>query len=118
MTNSQTWLHCLNLDKLISEHKRYLHGSPFKERKEVLNAEMLPKIKTAGNAPRYIAGMGIKKAFTDAIMSECKIANEKKHNVLILMFGHGQEKDQGIDIGVATQKTLKLKTFSKNLEGK
>ncbi|KAL8822730.1 MAG: hypothetical protein Q9191_006543, partial [Dirinaria sp. TL-2023a] len=117
LTNSQTWLHCLDLDKLVREHEQYLHGSPFKERKVVLNAQMLPKIKTAPNSPRYIAGASLRQTFLDAVTTECKIAHEKKHNVLILMFGHGEEDSKGIDIGVGTYKTLKLNALKENLRG-
>ncbi|KAL8830033.1 MAG: hypothetical protein Q9191_001672 [Dirinaria sp. TL-2023a] len=117
LTSSQTWLHCLDLDKLIGEHKRYLHGSPFEPRKEVLNETMLAKMKTTCHAPEYVGGMSIRKVFTEAVHRECKAADEEYHNVLILMFGHGVE-GKGIDIEVTTKKRLRFEKLQKILQRK
>ena len=45
------------------------------------------------------------------------ITQEQKHNVLLLMFGHGDLEGNGIMIGNMTQTTLKLSAFVKNLKG-
>lgn len=119
LTVSQTWLHCLDLPKCVRNYERYLHGSPFKERKEVLNAEIL-KTFSDGNlkqVPKRVGGISLKRAFIDKVMSECKIAHEKGRNVLILIFGHGDYGNKGIEIGEsALNKTLKVDDFVKNLQ--
>lgn len=119
LTVSQTWLHCLDLPKCVRSHERYLHGNPFKERKEVLNAEILRTFSGGSlkHVPKRVGGISLKKAFIDKIMSECKIAHEKGRNVLILMFGHGDYGNQGIEIGESvSKKTLKVDDFVQNLQ--
>jgi len=94
-----------------------LHGSPFKERKVILDKAILQNVKAAKHAPQRVWGMEIKKAFTTTVMNECKTAHENKRNVLILMFGHGDSRHNGIDIGELIMKTLKIKDLKKNLKG-
>ena len=118
-TVSQTWMHSVDLKDCVDTYERYLHGNPFKERKVVLNAEILQSFSKPDtkHAPRYYAGPSIKKDFQQKVFSECKIAQENKRNVLVLMFGHGDLEGNGICIGNLTQKTLKLSAFVKNLKG-
>lgn len=42
----QTWLHALDLEKLIKEHTEYLHGNSYKNRKLALNQAIRERIMT------------------------------------------------------------------------
>ena len=95
MTSTQTWLHCLNLDELVKKHGRYL-----KERKVVLDVEILAKAGKSQHCPKQIKDSVLMSEFRDTIKSECVAAKEGGNkSVLILVFGHGDPDNYGIYLG-------------------
>ncbi|KAL8746344.1 MAG: hypothetical protein Q9184_007758 [Pyrenodesmia sp. 2 TL-2023] len=42
---TECWMHCLDLKALVTQHRAYLHGSPFKTRKFVMDGEILDNAK-------------------------------------------------------------------------
>ena len=102
-TKSQKWLHCLDLASLIRQHTRYLHGSPFLERKVVLNDERLECAQNAkdGHVLTEVKPANLRLDFKKEVRAQCSQAAkaEPPENVLILIFGHGELKKKGIEIG-------------------
>ena len=102
-TKSQTWLHCLDLASLIDRHTRYLHGSPFLERKVVLDDERLKSAQNSndGHVLTEVKPANLRLDFQKEVRAHCSQAAkaEPPENVLILIFGHGELKKKGIEIG-------------------
>lgn len=74
----------------MNRFERYLYKSPSndcfeQQRKIVLAKTIFESFKTASNPPPHISCADIRKAFTDRIMAECKLAHESKQNILFLM---------------------------------
>ncbi|KAI4194388.1 MAG: hypothetical protein LQ350_007800, partial [Teloschistes chrysophthalmus] len=67
-------------------------------------------------APQRIPGTEILQQFRETVLTvftKCKEAHENKSK---LMFGHGDLAKNGIEIGVQSQNTLRLRTMTKDLE--
>lgn len=121
MTNSQTWYHCLDLPELIKANHRYLHGNPYKNRKVVLDAKLLYKAQYETKHPIVqIKPQTLLSKFKTAVKVECKAAAAAGENVLLLMFGHGEEKNYGIYLGsdnsTSTFSTISLRDILKGLD--
>lgn len=74
MTQHQTWMHCLDIEDLLKVHGPYLHGSPFKTRKVVLDTEIVKKAKAPGGSLHYLQHGALKLAFQKKLVSECQAA--------------------------------------------
>ncbi|KAL9135963.1 MAG: hypothetical protein Q9175_002826 [Cornicularia normoerica] len=111
ITDSQNWYHCLDLDNLIAKHGRYLHGNPYEQRKVVLDSTILAQSKLSRHPPQYIKPHDLKNRTKSLITAECKAAEIAKENVLILIFGHGDSKNHGIELGMGDRATLKIGEF-------
>lgn len=98
-TEHQTWMHCLDLKTLIAENTRYLHGNPYKERKVVLDAEILDQALRSRHPPVPSHPFGFRVKVIQTIREQCNLARLKKENVLILLFGHGHYTTHGIWLG-------------------
>ena len=110
ITDCQTWYHCLDLDDLIARHQRYLHGNPYKQRKVVLDANILAQAKQARHPPRRIRPDQLKLETKKIITSECRAAELAREPVLILLLGHGDDLNHGIELGKG-RATLKINEF-------
>ena len=111
LTDNQNWYHCLDLDGLIAKHSRYLHGNPYRQRKVVLDADILATSKKCQHAPQYIKPEVLKTKTKNLMTAECKAAETAKENVLILLFGHGDINNHGILLGSGHRPTLKIGEF-------
>lgn len=111
MTKSQTWYHCLDLDDLVATHDRYLHGNPHGQRKVVLDADILAQAKKARHSPQHINPDRLKQEAKRIINSECEAAELANEAVLILIFGHGDKDNYGIELGKGQRPTLKIHDF-------
>lgn len=103
-TKHQTWLHCLDLDELVQSHTRYLHGNPYKQRKVVLDKEILDKAQNGQHCVQKTKPGSLRSTFRSSIRNECQAAHDAKDGVLILMFGHGvkafgSDKETVIELG-------------------
>ncbi|KAI4249759.1 MAG: hypothetical protein L6R40_000548 [Gallowayella cf. fulva] len=111
----QHWLHCLDFEQLVQGEKVYLHGNPYKERKVVLDHKILQKAYQGKDAIRQVPPSQphmLLKEFKDTVKAECKSAAATGHNVLLLMFGHGDPDNYGIHLGgKSTLFTPKLLKF-------
>lgn len=114
LTPNQSWIHGLDLQKLVDTHKQYLHGDPFKKRKVVLDRVILDRATQAQDlCPRPMAQL--RSTFRTKLESEAKAASEGDQDLLVLIFAHGDKKNGGMQIGEGL--TFKQDDFSKLLAG-
>ena len=111
VTERQTWYHCLDIDSLVAKHTRYLHGNPYKQRKVVLDENILAESKQSKHPPQQIQAEKLKLKTKNLITAECKDAESANENVLILLFGHGDRNNHGIVLGRGGRETLKIGEF-------
>ncbi|KAL8788895.1 MAG: hypothetical protein Q9213_001418 [Squamulea squamosa] len=111
LTKHQSWLHCLDLKSLIDQHEVYLHGSPFKTRKVVLDAEMLSSAATTDLVKCAVGSM--KSKFEHKLRDECQAAAQAGDSVLVLMFAHGSSSTGGVKLG---SNFWKQDTFTKKVK--
>jgi hypothetical protein len=104
--SQQHWISSEDPAELVSKYGVYLHGNPHKIRKVVLSSEMLEtgRIGEITIHPRN----QLKANFIKTLKSECAVARECNENVLILVFGHGDEETYGITIGTGTLRKMKI----------
>ncbi|KAL8670333.1 MAG: hypothetical protein Q9168_005120 [Polycauliona sp. 1 TL-2023] len=99
LTTIQHWFHALDIQSLVNTNKVYLHGNPYNTRKVVLDQAILNQA-CAGPSPIQRSDPTLlAKHFREAIKTECTAAAAAQENVLLMMFGHGHEKTQGIYLG-------------------
>ncbi|KAI4190613.1 MAG: hypothetical protein LQ346_004890 [Caloplaca aetnensis] len=109
---SDCWIHCLDLEGLISKHSVYLHGNPFKRRKVVLDQKIL---EGATNLIRVSAAGGLSLKFEQTLRTTCAdAAKAGDESVLVLMFGHGDDRNGGVLLG---SKYFKQQQFAKTFVG-
>ncbi|KAL8733587.1 MAG: hypothetical protein Q9166_001995 [cf. Caloplaca sp. 2 TL-2023] len=96
LTPHQHWMHALDLTALTTQERPYLHGSPFKTRKVVLDDKILAGAK---NLVRCSVG-GLQGDFKKRLRTECQEATKAGDaSVLVLIFCHGEMEHGGIAIG-------------------
>lgn len=78
--------------------QEYVHGSPAKARKIVLNDEMLKTDPLQGLT--VVHRYSVVPIFLNALASECALARDQQHLVLVLLFGHGNSVTKGIYLGL------------------
>ncbi|KAI4090307.1 MAG: hypothetical protein LQ344_004855 [Seirophora lacunosa] len=112
LTSNQCWMHCLDLEELVTTHGAYFHGSPFKTRKVVLDHATL---NAAENLVKVSVPGGMKLKFQQKLRDECRsAARSGDESVLVLLFGHGHHESKGIEIGT---QSLKQKEFAATFAG-
>ena len=117
MTEKQTWYHCLDIDSLVAKHTRYLHGNPYKQRKVVLDEKILAESKQSKHPPEHIQADKLKRKTKNMITAACKDAETGNENVLVLLFGHGDQNNHGIVLGGGDRETLKIAEFKSATKG-
>ncbi|KAL8820290.1 MAG: hypothetical protein Q9223_001456 [Gallowayella weberi] len=100
-TQRQTWLHCLDLEKEVQHHQRFLHGNPFKPRKVVLDARILQAAtaKDSKHPVQFAHPRDLRIKFVTTLKQHCTAADKAGETVLVLMFGHGDMENKGIYLG-------------------
>ena len=93
------------------KHQHYLHGNPYKQRKVVLDANILAQAKQARHPPQHIRPDHLKLETKKIISSECEAAEFANESVLILLLGHGDDSNHGIELGKGGRATLKINEF-------
>ena len=113
ITDNQSWSHCLDLDALVAKHERYLHGNPYGPRKVVLDSDILAKANLSRHSPQRFKPHDLKIKTRELITAECKATETAKENVLILMFGHGDERNHGSVLGKGHGATMKIRELKR-----
>ncbi|KAL8903134.1 MAG: hypothetical protein Q9207_004121 [Kuettlingeria erythrocarpa] len=109
---SDCWIHCLDLEDLISKHRVYLHGNPFKRRKVVLDQKILDN---ATNLMRVSTTGDLSWKFEETLRATCAAATKAgDESVLVLMFGQGDQRNGGVLLG---SKFFKQQQFAKAFAG-
>ena len=118
-TSNQTWLHGLKLDELIKQHQRYLHGSPFKTRKVVLDAAILDRAMKCPHAPKAVLSSTVRLKFAQQLKKDCQEAEKAKESVLVLMFGHGakEKAHYAVSLGTGYKAAFGTDIFKNTLRG-
>jgi hypothetical protein len=107
---NQLWLSSCSPGDLIRKHERYLHGPAngiAGDRRVVMNGSILPKDEI-GAGFRVFQEKDLLERFLVTLKSEIKEARRSNQPVLVLIFGHGEEKSSGIFIGCDEGGYLKL----------
>ncbi|KAL8938601.1 MAG: hypothetical protein Q9211_003126 [Gyalolechia sp. 1 TL-2023] len=116
VTANQSWYHCLDLDQVVQSHTRYLHGNPYKKRKVVLDGRILNEMKTKKDRPQRFQETLLFPKFAAKLKEECKAAEKTGANVLVLMFGHGDQENFGIYLG-SRETAFKQSAFKHAIKG-
>lgn len=122
-TKKQTWLHALDLEKLIKVHTEYLHSNPYKTRKVVLNQAILDNAQNKASKDSITKienPTELKKEFRNRFLSVCKTAAAANENVIVLVFAHGNFRQKGVYLGEASSdlsKTFPIKALVKEASG-
>jgi hypothetical protein len=95
---NQIWLTSCSPKQLVERYGRYAHGNPFQERRVVLEERLLEAIRGAGTL-RVVEPRTLLERFVKTVEDECKEAIKAEQNVLLLIFGHGDEGSYGVTIG-------------------
>ena len=94
---NQIWLTCCCPKLLINHYGKLPHGSPFCERRVVLEEQILDTIRTAGTV-RVVKPKVLLERFVKTVEDECKTAVNANQDVLVLVFGHGDANTYGVTI--------------------
>jgi hypothetical protein len=98
---NQLWLSSCSPSDLIRKHQRYLHGPAngiAGDRRVVMNEQMLPRDEMRAGF-RVFQEKDLLERFLATLKSEIKEAARTKQPVLVLIFGHGDNRASGILIG-------------------
>ena len=103
LSTQQEWLHCLDMRKLFEIHGPYSHGHGAQER-VVLDAEILEKARNSAHDFRCVAAEQMKEKFKQAVQQAALAAHEHGGDVLVIIIGHGDLYNQGIQLGAGTSR--------------
>ncbi|KAF2012232.1 hypothetical protein BU24DRAFT_465791 [Aaosphaeria arxii CBS 175.79] len=95
--SKQTWLTTLQPSILVSKYKEYLHGNPYKDRRVVLNQDILDQ-----NRLTPVQLLSPDTAVNDCVeilRREAAEAKRKREPLLVLLFGHGHQTTKAIIFG-------------------
>ncbi|KAH0566222.1 hypothetical protein GP486_000369 [Trichoglossum hirsutum] len=98
---NQIWLTCCSPKLLVEQYGRYAHGNPFRDRRVVLEERLLDPILEAETL-RVVEPKILLERFIKTVEGECKEAEKAGQDVLLLVFGHGDNETYGITIGSAS----------------
>ncbi|KAF4625191.1 hypothetical protein G7Y89_g12977 [Cudoniella acicularis] len=117
LTPHQSWLHALDLESLLKSCKRYLHGSPYSnKRKVVLNEKILKTIKDGKCHPFTRApDISLWVKFQSLLREHISEASKNKQHLLVMIFGHGEKGTYNIAVS-NQQGGLSVKRFLKKLD--
>jgi hypothetical protein len=102
---NQTWLTSCEPKNLVKEYTRYAHGNHFQERRVVLEERLLDAIYAPGTL-RVVAPNVLLDRFLVTVKEECEAAVKNNQNILLLVFGHGDDSTYGVTIGSNAVKTF------------
>lgn len=97
---SQAWFTCDEPRDLVAKYGSYVHGDPFKEHGRTI---VLDQQKLDGpDAPQHVhvtEREELLDVFLDHLEEECDIARREGQPVLVLLFGHGEDKTYKFQVG-------------------
>ena len=102
-STQQEWLHCLDMRRLLEIHGPYSHGHGEQER-VVLDAEVLDKARNSAQGFQCVTPEQMKEKFKKAVQQAALTAQEHGGDLLVLIFGHGDLYNQGIQLGAGASR--------------
>ncbi|KAJ4287310.1 hypothetical protein N0V90_012708 [Kalmusia sp. IMI 367209] len=90
---SQTWIATVSAKQLVQEYGEYLHGNPYRDRKVVLNKEMVSQ--GFASDIMVVPEEGLYDRYLKQLELEASEAKERHQSLLILIFAHGSEFGEG-----------------------
>ncbi|KAI9842193.1 MAG: hypothetical protein M1837_007406 [Sclerophora amabilis] len=94
---SQRWMTCVDPQTLIDGYGEYVFGSPYEERRVVLDQNQRPQNVTV-HPPH-----DLRDEFLARIQDTVALAAKTNDHVLVLFFGHGRELSYGLEIGADSE---------------
>ncbi|XPT04298.1 hypothetical protein M3J09_013378 [Ascochyta lentis] len=94
---AQTWIHSEKPQDLVNKYGTYVHGDPYKDRKEVLSQAMLDQgfAKDFTVVPRT----QLKQRFCQQLKVEAETARKLGQSLLVLTMSHGDEETHAVNLG-------------------
>lgn len=94
---SQTWIATSSAEDLVVNYGEFLHGNPYRNRKVVLDEALLQRGEIT---PVTVAAeFSLHKVTMDVLKKEYEIARLTGAPVLLLLFGHGDDRTYGVELG-------------------
>ncbi|KAJ9269632.1 hypothetical protein DTO212C5_4243 [Paecilomyces variotii] len=97
-STNQCWLTCEDPKDLVDRYTEYTHGNPKKDRRVVLDKDILLQIAMAGNL-RVVQREDLLERFLSTLREQAQLAVEAEEHLLIFLFGHGNSGSYGIFVG-------------------
>lgn len=94
----QLWLTCENPRGLVQKYCEYAHGDPTKDRRVVLDAKLLPDVEN-NTRLRVVQRDNLLERFISTVRDQSKLAAAEGEPLLVLIFGHGEERTYGVQLG-------------------
>ena len=89
---------CVSPRDLVQQYKEFVHGDPRStDRRVVLNNTFATEVQDV----LVFAPNDLLERFLFYVTTSCKATKDTQHPILVLIFGHGQEKSFAITIGGA-----------------
>ncbi|GIK04658.1 hypothetical protein Aspvir_008746 [Aspergillus viridinutans] len=82
----------------MDKYTQYAHGDPRKERRVVLERDLLGQINLAGNI-RVVDKTILPEQVVKPVEDEVRYAKRDRDTLIILVFGHGNQDNHGVYIG-------------------
>ncbi len=81
----------------MNTYQEYVHGHPRGDRRVVLDGKLLPRVKDAEKCGKLdvVAAEDLLHHFVSIFESEVEIAAQREQPVFVLVFGHGDDSDNG-----------------------
>lgn len=95
---NQLWFTCLEPRYLAQKYTEYVHVSRNGDRRVVLDKARLERIESS-NTLRVVPPKDLLERFLATLRSETQIAAAENQQVLVLVFGHGDDTTYGVSIG-------------------
>ncbi|KAK3363779.1 hypothetical protein B0T25DRAFT_53715 [Lasiosphaeria hispida] len=98
--SSQTWLLGVSPETLVEEYGEYLHGSSRRQRKVVLNRQILEGGSHGSENLEVVSPANLLSKFLHQLALKLGSSGDKKDGgILLLVFGHGDKATHDITLG-------------------
>ena len=107
LCQTRAWFTCLDPAYLVEKYTEYVHGSPYQERRIVLDRLLLESGQCRQDMT-VVKEDELLAAFLTYFRGRCQQAQAAREPVLLLLLGHGDEMTSGIEIGVLSNGSIPM----------
>ncbi|CZT44850.1 uncharacterized protein RSE6_05094 [Rhynchosporium secalis] len=113
-------LHCLDIENLLGEYDRYVHGTPYKTRKIVLDAKIHDHMKGSSSPLTSVPVKKLHKKFRETLVAKIRVERKEKNPkpLLIIMCCHGSGDTIADVLGDQNFTGSEMITLMENNDGK